>query len=523
MSFHRDRDILIHLYPSTLRFPHGQISLPERNCVNPANIFIIEYVAAGDPGQGVTYVFETFYQFKIRCRSARSCIEDPLLSGTGLMTFSELLQELKNERKDFNSWPVMLLSPSPLNKMFNLNQFLKKTLRTWHESPAGYNNLMFFFLGLVKHLNFTLFSLSGLSLRDTVCENGLINPSNYRRGPGEAPNFLFDGFYIKCPMSFKFIYGSRLLQSSPVLLPSIMAPFPIHLWLLLTVLVGAIVTYLFVQLRSMHLLAIASLLVAQYCTISFKTSGPKLLHVGWMLGAICLSNVYLGRLRGLTISPDVSIADKTLHELLVRHNFTLQALHTSYDGLMDRLKRDSPDVPKSLRHYHKLAIDHLKPANFARMSSAQRIQFLQLESHALFDHNHAVGAYSQALPSLLHQEYYTSKETFLETWSGIVLDIPSGGAAVEKFKKLIDGGTLSFCNLTCFKANSDTAAKRISNGIRRDLKSAGVVLESGHNEGGQLQDPLILEALWALAAGLGLSIMVAVVEITSSGLEFYFY
>ena len=158
VSFHRDRDILIHLYPSGLRFPAGnEHSSPENNCLNPANIFIMEY--ATYDGQGEAFV-KTAYQLKIRCRFMLSCIEDAVLGSTGVRTYPELLQELKNQRKDFNFWPIMLFSPKLAAKRVNLNHFRAKTLRTWQESPAGYNDLLIFFLGLAEDLNFTLYSLS---------------------------------------------------------------------------------------------------------------------------------------------------------------------------------------------------------------------------------------------------------------------------------------------------------------------------------------------------------------------------
>ena len=198
--------------------------------------------------------------------------------------------------------------------------------------------------------------------------------------PTKEQNIL-DGLRPKSSTFFKFIYGSKLFQPSPVEITSLLSPFPTSWWVLIGAAVGAVTSYYLIHLGSVQILPVLSAFVAQYAKILCKKLGSKFLHAIRVFAAIYLSNVYLAQLTRLIIAPDVSIADRVLQELLFQDNFSLQVFHGQYDYLQSVILQFNKTAPH-LRNGHQLVKDHLKPINIGSMHSEGRIHFLQLESHA---------------------------------------------------------------------------------------------------------------------------------------------
>ena len=127
-------DILVHAYPSAVRFLLEDVGNDQGNLRVPVIIFIIEY----DDGGYMHYDdvrLNAVYQFRFHCPASLSCAQNTQhLCGMQkeIRTYSDLIRVLRNTRTNLKLGPVLLLTYQPLPRhLLELKQCRANTLRTW--------------------------------------------------------------------------------------------------------------------------------------------------------------------------------------------------------------------------------------------------------------------------------------------------------------------------------------------------------------------------------------------------------
>ena len=314
------------------------------------------------------------------------------------------------------------------------------------------------------------------------------------------------------------IYGSDTSGQDPFYLSSVLTPFAWYIWFILLTAIVINVALILIKSKKKDL-GDAVLSVMGPLLNQAPSSIPPGLYFWtflWVVLMIYMNNAYLGVLESLQIVPKVSTVNDTFEDLLQRDFKFYASENMSYlykDIYLDvHVDTEGEDVfstrqamnedDEGLKKYVKLAAA-LQATPVERSTK----DFWKLESAVWLESNKNIAALEKALTASFQRNYNVLKQQFTSMPTWILVEIPHSEVILSAYKVLTDAGIVNLWDkVAAIEAESSYRGKLVKG-----------LLDSGENDSEfmpvQLEESLVLEALFINAIGVGIAFLCVLSQI----------